>query len=48
MQTLLALPAMQAWYQAALNEPWVEPAHDEEVLAFGVLVQDDRTPFATN
>jgi glutathione S-transferase len=48
VQTLLALPAMQAWYQAALNESWIEPAHDAEVLAFGVLVQDDRTPFATN
>ena len=42
VQTLLALPAMQAWYQAALLEPWMEPAHDAEVVAFGVLVQDHR------
>lgn len=28
---LLALPAMQAWYTAALNEPWREPAHERAV-----------------
>ena len=43
VDTLLALPAMQAWYQSALKEPWIEPAHDVEVLAFGALVQDHRT-----
>ncbi len=42
VQTLLALPAMQAWYQAALAEPWIEPAHDADVLAFGKLTQDLR------
>jgi glutathione S-transferase len=44
VDTLLALPAMQAWYQAALKEPWIEPAHDADVLAFGALLQDLRTP----
>lgn len=44
VDSLLALPSMQAWYQAALKEPWLEPAHDAEVLAFGDLVQDDRSP----
>jgi hypothetical protein len=39
-----AVSRKQAWYQAALNAPWIEPAHDEEVLAFGVLGQDDRSP----
>ena len=41
-QTLLNLPAMQAWYQAALAEPWIEPAHDADVVAFGKLTQDLR------
>ena len=43
VKTLLALPAMQAWYQAALKEPWIEPAHDAEVLAFGSLQHDLRS-----
>lgn len=47
VKTLLALPAMQAWYQAALTEPWIEPAHDAEVVAFGDLVQDLRMPAKT-
>jgi glutathione S-transferase len=43
VQTLLALPAMQDWYDSALQEPWVEPAHDADVLAFGALLQDKRS-----
>jgi glutathione S-transferase len=43
VQTLLALPAMQDWYEAALKEPWIEPAHDADVLAFGELLQDKRS-----
>jgi glutathione S-transferase len=42
VQTLLALPAMQDWYNSALAEPWTEPAHDAEVLAYGGLLQDYR------
>jgi glutathione S-transferase len=42
LDTLLALPSMQAWYQDALKEPWLEPVHDADVLAFGALVQDHR------
>ena len=42
VQTLLALPAIQDWYASALKEPWIEPAHDADVLAFGGLVQDLR------
>jgi glutathione S-transferase len=41
---LLALPAMQAWYAAALQEPWIELAHDAEALSFGRLLQDLRAP----
>ena len=42
VQTLLNLPAMQDWYAAALQEPWLEPWHDEMVLAKGRLLQDYR------
>lgn len=44
VQTLLDLPAMQNWYEDGLKEPWIEPAHDADVLAFGALVQDFRMP----
>lgn len=47
VQTLLALPAMQDWYASALKEPWIEPAHDADVLAFGALVQHFRMPAET-
>jgi glutathione S-transferase len=43
VQTLLALPAMQDWYEAALKELWIEPAHDADVLAFGELLRDLRS-----
>ena len=42
VQTLLALPAMQDWYNSALQEPWLEPWHDEMVLAKGRLLKDYR------
>jgi glutathione S-transferase len=41
---LLALPAMQTWYAAALQEPWIEPAHDAEALSLGRLLLDLRAP----
>ena len=37
---LLALPAMRAWYDAALAETWREPAHEAEVA--GTIVEDLR------
>jgi glutathione S-transferase len=39
---LLQLPAMQAWYAAALDEPWRDAAHEAEALAHGTLLQDLR------
>jgi glutathione S-transferase len=42
LQTLLALPAMKAWYDAALLEEWREPAHEQEVLDAGTLLADLR------
>ena len=39
---LLALPSMQAWYQAALEEPCREPMHESETLKNGSLKVDHR------
>ena len=39
---LLGLPAMQAWYEAGLDEPWRETDHEAEVLAAGTLIADYR------
>lgn len=39
---LLALPAMQAWYEAGLDEPWRETEQEAEVLAAGMLIADYR------
>jgi glutathione S-transferase len=41
---LLQLPAMQAWYTAALAEPWRDGAHESEIAARGSLLQDLRRP----
>lgn len=43
-QRLLALPSMQAWYAAALAEPWRDAAHEEEIAQAGALLQDHRAP----
>jgi glutathione S-transferase len=42
VQTLLNLPAMRQWYDAALSEPWIESRHDADVLARGDLLADAR------
>lgn len=41
-QKLLALPAMQEWYSAALKEIWREPGHEHETLEAGKLLADYR------
>lgn len=41
-QYLLALPAMQAWEQAALAEVWRDAGHDAEVQQVGRWLQDLR------
>jgi glutathione S-transferase len=43
VQRLLALPSMQAWQAAALEETWREPAHEEEAKATGRWTADLRT-----
>ncbi len=42
VERMLALPAMRAWYEAALAEPWREAGHEAETLSFGVLTADFR------
>ncbi|HHZ08846.1 MAG TPA: glutathione S-transferase family protein [Rhizobiales bacterium] len=43
VERMLALPAMRAWYEAALVEPWREPDHEAETLSFGTLAADLRS-----
>jgi glutathione S-transferase len=42
VQHMLSLPSMQRWYEAALQETWRDPDHEEETLRQGVLQQDLR------
>ena len=39
---LLALDGMQAWYSAALAEPWRETGHEQEILQHAELLADLR------
>jgi glutathione S-transferase len=43
IQQLLALPAMQQWEAAGLEETWREPGHEQEVLAAGKVLADLRS-----
>ena len=45
-QRLLAMPAMVEWYQAALQEPWRDDAHEREAHEVGVVVEDRRAQAA--
>lgn len=41
-RTMLALPALAAWYQEALAEEWREPAHEADSLGRGDVIEDLR------
>jgi glutathione S-transferase len=41
-ERLLALPAMQEWYQAGIAETWRDPNHEDDFAAYGTLVEDVR------
>ncbi len=43
---LLALPAMQRWYEEALAEPWRDTPHEAEIAGAGQLLADLRAPAA--
>lgn len=42
LETILAIPAMREWYEAALIETWREPGHEQECLDAGRLIADLR------
>jgi glutathione S-transferase len=42
VQRLLALNSMKSWIAAALEEPWQEETHEQEVLQSGTLLADYR------
>ncbi|KGE76809.1 glutathione S-transferase family protein [Halomonas salina] len=42
VERLLALPGTQAWYRAALAEPWRDEPHERETLAAGERLVDHR------
>ncbi|GHG67555.1 glutathione S-transferase [Alishewanella longhuensis] len=48
VQQLLALPAMQDWYQAALAESWREPSHEAEIGLYSKVIADHRQPVASS
>jgi glutathione S-transferase len=41
---LLALPSMQEWHAAALQEPWRDEAHEAETRRVGEWIADLRQP----
>ncbi|MDG5499558.1 glutathione S-transferase family protein [Marinobacter sp. BGYM27] len=41
-ERLLALSSMRAWYDAALQEPWRDEAHEEEARRAGRWIEDNR------
>lgn len=41
-QRLLALPSMQNWYQAALEETWRDAGHEAEMAKWGAITEDLR------
>lgn len=42
VQRLLAHPAMEEWYQAALAETWREPMHEQDTIKNAALLNDYR------
>ena len=42
VQRLLDLPAMRQWYQEALAEPWRDEPHEQDTLALGRVLADER------
>lgn len=39
---MLDLPAMRAWFEAALAEVWRDAPHEEEIRAAGIVLEDLR------
>lgn len=47
VERLLNLPAMCEWYEAALAEPWLDEAHEEEMHRTGTCLEDHRNNLPT-
>lgn len=43
-ERLLQLPAMNEWYEAALDEPWRNAAHETELRRLATVLEDQRAP----
>ena len=42
VENIQSLNSVKSWKQQALKESWIEPGHEEETLANGVIVEDLR------
>ncbi len=47
LQRLLALQGMRRWYEAGLAEPWIDPAHEDPIAAYGEVIEDLRAAART-
>ena len=43
VRRMLELPAMQSWLAEALEEPWRDPAHEDELRKYGTVTEDQRS-----
>ena len=48
VKKILECAAMQQWEQAALQEPWIDQAHDNEIRSYGDIIRDFRQPKDTS
>lgn len=39
---MLNQTAMQQWFNAALEEPWREPGHEQDILRYADIMEDNR------
>ncbi|MFL1485893.1 glutathione S-transferase family protein [Marinobacter sp. LN3S78] len=44
LQRMLSLPGMEEWERLALEEPWRDAAHENDLTRYGHIVEDRRKP----
>jgi glutathione S-transferase len=42
VRSMLQEPAMQEWLAAALDEPWREQGHEQDIHRYATLLEDNR------
>ena len=42
LHTMLSLPGMKEWEKAALEEPWRDQGHEEDLVRYGRVIEDRR------